>query len=86
MDNRGRVQLPQKIDNRLLFGLRMKELKSELPSQVSFLAPYKTYKGEYRVKVVINKEEYQFTVPEDLNFTNADIEELRVGILAKCNP
>lgn len=84
MDNRGRVQLPQKIDNRMLFGFRMKALKAELPSQVSFLAPYKTHKGEYRIKAIVNGDEYQFTAPEDLNFTNADIEELRMGILAKC--
>jgi len=75
---------PQTIDNRLLFGIMVKELRKSLPSACTFLSPLKTSEGEHRVKAVINGTEYQYTVPQDLTFTAADIDELRSVITEAC--
>lgn len=78
------VNRPQQIDNRLLFGMMIKDLKKSLPKACTFLAPFMTNVGEHRVLAKINGDEYQYTVPQDLSFTSADIEELRKVILDVC--
>lgn len=84
MNTANNARSPQQIDNRLLFGMMIKDLKKSLPSACTFLAPFMTSVGEHRVLAKINGDEYQYTVPQDLSFTSADIEELRNVIIEVC--
>ncbi len=67
-----------------IFADIVKNVKNRLPKACSFLAPFKTLKGEYQVLAIVNKEELLFTTPALLKFTSADIEELHSVLLDKC--
>ena len=79
------TQATNKVDPRLIFSDILINLKKSLPSVCTFLASFKTVKGEYQVKAVIKKETYHFSTPENLDFTQADINELHAQLLKICN-
>lgn len=68
----------------LVFADIVRDIKKKLPKTCSFLSPLKTTKGILQVRAVIGNNEYRFTVPAALNFTDADIRKLQSSLLEKC--
>jgi len=77
-------QVTTKMDPRVLFGITIKNIKSALPSECTFLAPYKNNKGEYLIKAIVGGDRFYYTTPENLIFTQADIDRLTSVITEKC--
>jgi hypothetical protein len=71
------------INSKTMLSFQMKQLKSELPKSCTYLAPYKTHKGELYVRVIVNKQESLFTIPDSFVFKKADLDELKSQILKK---
>jgi hypothetical protein len=71
--------------NATLFNTYLKIIKSEVPRACSFLSLMKKTDGELRIRAVINGEIYQFSVPQDLQMTEADLERVKNLIIEKCN-
>jgi hypothetical protein len=72
-----------------LFAESLKKIKKNLPSKCTFLAPYIPGKGEYKgvhmVRAHIGGDVFHYSIPQDFDFTNADIQELHTAILSDCN-
>lgn len=73
-DNKSKISDVQ-MDNYLSMA-RIKNLKSRLPKEVTYVSMYKDYKGEHSIKAIINKESFYFSVPDDLI-----IREAQEGVL-----
>jgi hypothetical protein len=67
-----------------IFRQTLKELKKDLPSACTFLAPYLDTNGELFAKAIVNKNEHYFSLPYDLEFSKADVDRLKNLILEKC--
>lgn len=68
----------------VIFGYQLKVLKKRLPSSCSYLSTLKKKSGEIQIKAVVNREDFFFSVPQDLSLNAADIQELERAILSKC--
>ena len=73
-----------KPDLQALFVNQLKVLKKTLPKSCTYLSSVKTFDGEFRVKAIVNGNEYLFTTPTDLIFKDADLRELARAISEKC--
>jgi len=67
-----------------IFRETIKQLKKELPNSCTFLAPHLDSTGEMCIKTIVNKEDHYFSLPDNLEFTKADIDRLKNLILEKC--
>lgn len=65
-----------------MFSFVIKTLKASLPKECSFIAPVRKGQDHY-VKVIIKGQEHNFSVPSNLSFTDADINELKTLIISK---
>ena len=66
-----------------MFSDTIKSIKRALPKTCTFLSPLKTVDGEYQVLSIIGNNEYRFTVPKSLQFTQSDIKKLRSKLMEK---
>jgi hypothetical protein len=67
-----------------IFRQTLKELKKGLPKSCTFLSPYLDSNSELFAKAVVNKQDYYFSLPDNLEFSKADVERLENLILEKC--
>jgi len=70
-------------DAKVIFRRNLTSIKKMLPKECSYLSPYKTSKGEFVIKAIVNGNSYYFSTPENLVFTKADITRLQKAILEK---
>ena len=59
-----------------IFALIVKNIKKDLPSSCTHLAPYKKANGEYKVRAIINGTTYLFPTPEDLIYDQTQLSVL----------
>jgi hypothetical protein len=77
------------VDPRVFFRLAIIDVKKSLPKTCTFLAPYKTRKGEYYVKAIVKRKgkdvvEKFYSVPPNFVYTTADKERLKEQVLLHC--
>lgn len=73
-----------------MLNIYLKSVKRSLPKNCTFLALFKKADGTLYVNAFITnsknqKEKFLYTMPQDLDFTPADIEHLKTLLLEKCN-
>jgi len=68
-----------------IFGQIVKDLKKRLPSNCSLLSKYRRVSGEHQIRAIINKTEIIYTVPQNLEFHKAHINELFNQLSEKCS-
>lgn len=71
------------IGSKTMLSFQMKQLKSELPRICTHLAPYENYKGDLYIRVIVAGKESLFTIPDNVVFKKADLDELKSQILKK---
>lgn len=67
-----------------LLGEYAKLIKKDLPKACTFLSVAKKPGNKLYFKAIVNKQSYLYSLPENLELTNADLERVKKLILEKC--
>lgn len=59
-----------------IFALVVKDIKKDLPSSCTHLAPHRKANGEYKVRAIIDGTTYLFPTPEDLLYDQTQLSVL----------
>lgn len=65
-------------------------IKKSIPSTCSFLSIARRSGGEYYLKAIFkrdgSREEFDYSLPQDFTFTNADLEHIIEILTEECQP
>lgn len=72
-------------ENCVIFNANLRAIKKNVPKACTFISLMKTGEGEHLVKAMIKGDEYRYSIPQDLDLTQADYDRIENLITSKCN-
>jgi hypothetical protein len=73
-------------EKKRVLSIYLTSMKKMLPNNCTYLSLMKRRDGELVVRAVVNKTEYLFSVPQDLQMTEADLNRIHKLLTDKCAP
>jgi hypothetical protein len=72
-------------ENCVIFNAELRTIKKRIPKSCTFMSLIKTSEGEHLLKAMIKGDEYRYTLPQDLDMTQADYDRIENLITEKCH-
>lgn len=73
-------------EKKRVLSIYLTSMKKMLPSACTYLSLMKRRDGELVVRAVVSKTEYLFSIPQDLQMTEADLNRIHKLLIDKCAP
>lgn len=71
-------------EKKKILGVYLTSMKKMTPSNCTFLSLMKRRDGELVVRAIVEKKEYLFSIPQNLEMTEADLKRLHTLLIEKC--